>query len=1029
MRINLLVLLILIFAQRSIVCAQVFYEDAGWAEHGELTYTAFGWSMSNAGDINGDGFDDMVVTAIDYSNPPETNGEEGKVYIYYGGADGLADDPAWEFESDNDSSVLGFSSDGGDLNGDGYSDLVIGALQLTNGEYNEGAIFLWYGSEDGLSNAGPDWTIEYDQVYGLVGSGVAMSGDINSDGFNDLFVSAKMWDEGEPDEGKTWMFWGSAGGPVDAGWSWQANQEGAISGFPVNYAGDVNGDGFDDIIIGANQYDSIDIDDGLAVAFYGSVTGLSTTPDWRMSSGQKKCNFGHWVDGAGDVNGDGYDDVVISALLYESDSIEHNEGRIFVYEGSADGISHDLAWFGQLDQAEAQFGYSCAGAGDINNDGYDDVIGGSKYWDNGELDEGGAFVWFGSVEGLESNYCWQGDGDQDLGFYGRHVGGDGDFNNDGYSDFMVGAYRFSDSLEADGKGFVYYGAHRETDFHYLEDSFCLDSDDPMAIIDGLSGGSFFSDDAIVDPLTGEINIAASGGGTHYIYYESSGFCPIGKFKIYIQDTIGAENIFYYLADTFCISAENPLPVLLIPGTGAFYSDDAIVDAATGEINLSATGAGGYYTVYYSEITYQGCEVLASDSFYIEADPGFYYEQDTFCIYDANPFPIIDDVDPGTFYSDDLTVNSGSGKINLISSGAGGPFTVYYNSNSTCGIDSFIVWIMNEDTTIADFHYLIDSICVDYIDLVPIVDGMPGGYFYSDDAVVDSLTGEIDLLASGSGLFDIYYSVIDNSGCEIMHAEEINILPDADPFFLYNSSFYFQGEPDPSPEILGDTGIFSSSPPGLIFTDTLGTIELILSDTGTYFISQFSELGICSEEYGTEIIILPPCNSPDGITVSNIGSDSATISWLADDFYTGYYVYLISGTDTTTYYIENDTSFTFTGLDQETNYEVIIATDCMEALSDFSKVVDFTTAVGVNNLSNPITIKVYPNPATGGLLIESNINNSTFDLAMFNSDGKIVYEKRDAAVVEKISVEAFAKGIYLIRIVSGKYFYSEKVIIY
>ena len=74
--------------------SQAFYAGSGWEYHGELTYTAFGWSMSNAGDVNGDGFTDMIVSAIDYSNPEATNGEEGKLFLFYGSPDGLETEPA-----------------------------------------------------------------------------------------------------------------------------------------------------------------------------------------------------------------------------------------------------------------------------------------------------------------------------------------------------------------------------------------------------------------------------------------------------------------------------------------------------------------------------------------------------------------------------------------------------------------------------------------------------------------------------------------------------------------------------------------------------------------------------------------------------------------------------------------------------------------------------------------------------------------------------------------------------------------------
>ncbi len=847
--------------------AQVYYEGAGWSQYGELTYTALGWSMSNAGDVNGDGFDDMIITAIDYSNPEETNGEEGKVYLYYGSPTGLESEPAWQYESDNDSSVLGFSSDGGDLNGDGYSDIAVGCLQWSNGEYNEGSVFLWYGSPTGLSLTGPDWTIEYDQIFALLGSGVALGGDINNDGFNDLFISAKMWDEPELEEGKTWLYWGSADGPVESGWSWQADQEGAISGFPVNYAGDVNSDGFDDVIIGANQYNFDDIDDGLAVTFYGSATGLNETPDWMVSSGQKKCNFGHWVDGAGDVNGDGYDDVVVAALLYENDTATGNEGRIFVYHGSADGLETEVAWFGEINQNQAQFGYSCAGAGDINNDGYADIIGGSKYWDNGSLDEGAAFVWFGSPDGVELNYCWSGEGNQDSGYYGRHVGGNADFNNDGYSDIMVGAYRYTEILEADGKGFVYYGAPRESDFYFEEDSFCIEEENPIPIIDGLSGGIFYSDVAIVDVITGEINLLASGGGEFLIQYTAPGVCSVYR-KIWIEDN--------------------------------------------SDVNV------------------------------------FEFAEDTFCIDDVDPIPIIDLIITGEFYS---------------------------------------------------------------------------------DAVVNSLTGEIDIITTGSGTFNIYFSGISEAGCLILDSAEITIQPDVVATFEYASAVYYTDDVDPSPIIFGDTGMFSSSPGGLLFADEFGTLVLSSAIPGIYVITHFVSDGICENSFEFTVEILPECSAPQVIYISDVTDTSFTAEWPGDDNYDDYTIYIISGTDTT-FYSTSDTSFTFSDLDPETLYTVFVTIHCSDSVSENSMDKQVTTfPVGIVNIFGGIKILVHPNPASDQLYVNVSGADNVYNLKLISSNGSIVYESLIIQKSEnKIPLQNISAGIYFLSVTSDHETEMIKVVI-
>ena len=89
----------------------------------------------------------------------------------------------------------------------------------------------------GWPGAEPDWIFEGDRDYCLMGSAVALNGDINNDGFADLFVAAKMYDSGEEDEGKVWMFWGSADGPVGPVWSYEPDQDGAICGFlPIIWA-------------------------------------------------------------------------------------------------------------------------------------------------------------------------------------------------------------------------------------------------------------------------------------------------------------------------------------------------------------------------------------------------------------------------------------------------------------------------------------------------------------------------------------------------------------------------------------------------------------------------------------------------------------------------------------------------------------------------------------------------------------------------------------------------------------------------
>ncbi len=146
-------------------------------------------------------------------------------------------------------------------------------------------------------------------------------------------------------------------------WTAESNQAGAQFAYSVSTAGDVNGDGYSDIIIGAYGYDNGEDNEGRAFVYYGSSTGLSTTADWTAEGNQVDAFFGYSVSTAGDVNGDGYSDIIIGAYFY--DNGETNEGVAFVYHGSSTGLSSTADWNAQSNQGGAHLGYSVSTAGDV----------------------------------------------------------------------------------------------------------------------------------------------------------------------------------------------------------------------------------------------------------------------------------------------------------------------------------------------------------------------------------------------------------------------------------------------------------------------------------------------------------------------------------------------------------------------------------------------------------------------------------------------------------------------------------------
>jgi len=419
-----------------------------WTVESDQSDARFGWAVATAGDVNGDGYSDVIVGAHWYDN---NQPDEGRAYVYLGSASGLGSSPAWTAESDQAAAFFGDSvAAAGDVNGDGYSDVLVGASFYDNGQSQEGRAYVYLGSASGLGSS-PSWTAESDQGNSYFGHRVATAGDVNSDGYSDVIVGAYSYDNGQTDEGRAFVYLGSASGLASSpAWTAESDQAGSYFGSAVAMAGDVNGDGYSDVIVGAYGYGNGQTGEGRAFVYLGSASGLASSPAWTAESDQALACFGVSVATAGDVNGDGYSDIIVGA--YEYDNGETDEGRAYVYLGSASGLVTFPAWTAESDQASAQYGYSVATAGDVNGDGYSDVIVGAESYDNGETDEGRAFVYPGSAAGPATSAAWAVESQQGYVNYGYSVASAGDVNGDGYSDVIVGAYRYP------GRAYVYLGS-------------------------------------------------------------------------------------------------------------------------------------------------------------------------------------------------------------------------------------------------------------------------------------------------------------------------------------------------------------------------------------------------------------------------------------------------------------------------------------------------------------------------------------------------------------------------------------------
>ncbi|MCU0225909.1 MAG: integrin alpha [Acidobacteria bacterium] len=392
----------------------------------------FGYALASAGDVNGDGYGDVIVGAPNY----DMGGTDaGMALVYYGNTWGLTGAPMKTIAG-TFGAKMGYSvATAGDVNGDGYGDVIVGAPGFNN---STGKAEVYRGSPIGLS-ATPMW-VDVGLGYGhRFGYAVAPAGDVNGDGYGDIVIGAPGYSGGQGGEGAAFVYLGSATGlPLPAEPDWQAESQAAhpydqqTFGAAVGTAGDVNGDGYSDIIVGDSWASE-------AYVWHGSAAGLGASgepgnADW---SARPKTSFGAAVGTAGDVNGDGYTDVIVGAPRATVTLAE--EGQAFVYAGSAAGLGAAALWSRVGGQANAHYGWSVGTAGDVNGDNYADVVVGAPSFTWTYAEGGKAEVFHGSASGPSASPDWSAAGAAEAIHYGWAVATAGDVNGDGFSDVLAGA--------------------------------------------------------------------------------------------------------------------------------------------------------------------------------------------------------------------------------------------------------------------------------------------------------------------------------------------------------------------------------------------------------------------------------------------------------------------------------------------------------------------------------------------------------------------------------------------------------------
>jgi hypothetical protein len=423
---------------------------ASWTVAGEAAYDYFGKSVASAGDVNGDGYDDVIVSA-------HSSNDAGKAYLYLGSASGLTTTVSWTVVGEAAGDYFGSSvASAGDVNGDSYDDIIVGAYGNNGGGSNAGKAYVYLGSASGLSTT-VSWTAIGEIAYDCFGASVASTGDVHGDGYDDIIVGAHGSNDGGNDAGKAYVYRGSASG-LSATASWTATGDAAYDHFGSSAAsvGDVNGDGYGDVIIGADRNDDGGNNAGKAYVYLGSAPGLSTTASWTAAGEVAYGYFGKSVASAGDVDGDGYDDVIVGA--YGNNGGGSDAGKAYVYQNLGLWTLEVAKWTAAGDAAYDYFGKSVASAGDVNGDGYDDVIVGAYYNDGGGDDAGKAYLYLGSASGLSTTASWTVAGEAAGDYLGSSVASAGDVNGDSYDDVIVGAPNNNDGGNDAGKAYLYLGS-------------------------------------------------------------------------------------------------------------------------------------------------------------------------------------------------------------------------------------------------------------------------------------------------------------------------------------------------------------------------------------------------------------------------------------------------------------------------------------------------------------------------------------------------------------------------------------------
>lgn len=337
-----------------------------------------GYDVAAAGDVNADGAEDIIVGAY-YADPNSMN-SAGTVYVY----SGATGDLLWEFHGEREGDHLGHAvSCAGDVDDDGFDDVILGApFANSSGRVDSGSAYVYSGATGNLI-----WRFDGLGSFDRLGHAVASAGDVDGDGFDDLIAGAPYaYLGGNLDVGSAFVYSGATGAVL---WRVDGIEQFDSLGYSVAGVGDANGDLLPDVAIGTLYGDHGSKRDQGIVTIYSGATGAHIR---TLEAPRTILHFSKSLANAGDVNGDGKPDLLVSAPpLFPN---LPGDSYVFVYSGEDASLLWNVSGPGD-------FGHSVAGAGDVDGDGFDDFLVGAPLADLGNLDDAGSVHLFSGRTGEE----------------------------------------------------------------------------------------------------------------------------------------------------------------------------------------------------------------------------------------------------------------------------------------------------------------------------------------------------------------------------------------------------------------------------------------------------------------------------------------------------------------------------------------------------------------------------------------------------------------------------------------------------